>query len=331
MRTARRGFTLVELLVVIAIIGILVGLLIPAVQAVRAKAALTKCTSNANQLALALIEYSQSKQKLPGWRNHIPSKIPYDSSGYAQQLSWVIPLLPRTDQNQTYDGVLQQQTGFEPGSIEFLVCPADSIKLSGGTQLSYVCNSGYKDDVNQNPRDWIFNGMFMDRYYFNPADKSNNVPPTADTKIDQVTRWDGVTQTALLSENVDAGLYYKQGDKVLEAKVGMVWSETMATVAPPQLARDPRRAQYDSSKDDFVLALPSSNHSSGVCVVAFCDRHVAQLSPEVDYAVYVSMLTPRKDYVRRPGESVPQLDFYANDNDQKIQKKTPITDADLNP
>ena len=65
-RLRRRGFTLVELLVVIAIIGVMVGLLLPAVQAAREAARRMSCSSNIRQLAMAVTNFEAARKQMPG-------------------------------------------------------------------------------------------------------------------------------------------------------------------------------------------------------------------------------------------------------------------------
>ena len=97
-----QGFTLVELLVVIAIIGVLMGLLLPAVQMAREAARRTSCSNNLRQLGLGLINYEAARQKFPV--NKIGPGAPRSGGGYGPgYYSWMVPLLPYLEQTNLHD------------------------------------------------------------------------------------------------------------------------------------------------------------------------------------------------------------------------------------
>jgi prepilin-type N-terminal cleavage/methylation domain-containing protein len=99
MRSKHRAFTLVELLVVIAIIGVLVALLLPAVQAAREAARRTSCTNNLKQIGLALQMHHNSAKRLPpGWLGFQPGTNIPDPEG-ERGWGWAARILPYMEEN----------------------------------------------------------------------------------------------------------------------------------------------------------------------------------------------------------------------------------------
>ncbi len=122
----RRGFTLVELLVVIAIIGILIALLLPAVQAAREAARRMQCTNNLKQLGLALHNYHASERSFPSSGGSTNDAPPVMTIGF------LVTLMPHLEQKATYDRFDQTywsaDTNLEIGSSQILsefICPSD--------------------------------------------------------------------------------------------------------------------------------------------------------------------------------------------------------------
>jgi prepilin-type N-terminal cleavage/methylation domain-containing protein len=156
MARNRPGFTLVEFLVVIAIIAVLIGLLLPAVQKVRAAAARMSCQNNLKQIALACHNYESAQGALPpGYLGPIPNERDYDpDENRIQHVGLLVYLLPYLEQEALYRGLrvefnravlgaawFTSATNCELArtSVRVFQCPADDLTDTSvmGTVVAY--------------------------------------------------------------------------------------------------------------------------------------------------------------------------------------------------
>jgi len=119
MRRTRRAFTLVELLVTIAIIGVLMALLLPAVQAARESARATQCRNNLHQISVAVHHFHDANRKLPPYFGTFPEIGTNSVEG-----GWFAHLLPFIEQQAITDAIINNGGGI--GQTKILIQPASA-------------------------------------------------------------------------------------------------------------------------------------------------------------------------------------------------------------
>lgn len=146
---SHRGFTLVELLVVIAIIGVLVALLLPAVQAARESARRMQCSNNLKQIAIAFHNYHDSMQIFPpGYVSSnpgVPGSTSWCRSGGVQRAPWTVLILPFFEQGNLH-GKFNFNVVFQDTSNQ-MAAPNDTVVVP---LKIYQCPSDIRLQQNKN-------------------------------------------------------------------------------------------------------------------------------------------------------------------------------------
>ena len=209
----RRAFTLVELLVVIAIIGILVALLLPAVQAARESARRSQCQNSVKQLSLALLNFHGTKNEFPPSVRFATAQQNSPEGATTHQPNWVISILPYIEEQPLLDAFdmtqpishlnNREQRGT---TIPAMLCPSDSFN-----SLSLFAGRHATEGDNWARGNYGANGAlgFLTKAGTNPAGGPDTyywkIPATRGVmgmnvalSIPKIT--DGTTQTILIGE-----------------------------------------------------------------------------------------------------------------------------------
>jgi prepilin-type N-terminal cleavage/methylation domain-containing protein/prepilin-type processing-associated H-X9-DG protein len=349
---AARGFTLVELLVVISIIGMLMGLLLPAVQQARENGRRNTCINNLKQIGIATNSFTTSKQYYPGYVNSVAQ-----NSANVKAVSYVVPLLPFLDNNALYakwnDPSVTWQDAYTGASgtsgvslIQSLICPSDPPEPAQLSPLSYVVNAGeFSNDVipsnsNQATANPLIRKIRASGVCHNLfVDKPGTNPPTNKYPVKVTTGYldggDGTSKTLLASENLQAQ------DWVLGLGPQSAFNIQNNTI-PPQPASatdtlvkewakyncgfiwkdvnqpgasDPRQINIERNiqpQPTTFVFARPSSNHPGGVVAVFCDGHVQFIGDDVNYKVYKQLMSTNHSEFVLPNGTV---DYILSDRD----------------
>ena len=191
-RARKYGFTLVELLVVIAIIGILIGMLLPAVQMVRSSARRTHCANNIRQCLLAIANYESSLQEYPTSFNASLTEIVRGSWSIHAR---ILPMMEQSSARDLIDVEVdwhnQVDTGIPAFAVPSYSCPSDALaglRYQNGEEYVHSTSYGFNmgtwfifDPVNGATGDGAFQ-VYRPTTHQSFVDGTSNTLAVADVK-----------------------------------------------------------------------------------------------------------------------------------------------------
>jgi prepilin-type N-terminal cleavage/methylation domain-containing protein/prepilin-type processing-associated H-X9-DG protein len=329
MRMHRRfknaGFTLVELLVVIAIIGVLVALLLPAVQAARESARRMQCTNHLKQLGLALHNFHDTNKIFPAALDELPNSPAVTPAASLWTVSWTAHILPYIEQqglfqayrfDRDWDDTTTNDAASGPikQNIKVFLCPSaparntrpansnrGNIDYAATTERQFpnpFLNSTQSSAVSTSDPNYI--GVLGRNVLL-----SVNPPAIrpANRRMAMVT--DGTSNTFLIAECAGRNTFWWMGKRQGTTISNGPWANPAARISMGGC--DPANPNYPASTNNVAgpKAINCINHKEiyafhpGGANVCFVDGSVRHVQTNTDLNVALALLT------RERGENTP--------------------------
>lgn len=275
------GFTLVELLVVIAIIGVLVALLLPAVQACREAARRASCQNNIRQLVIGLHNFEFANEHFPAGVTNETGPIRNEAEG--DHMNWIARILPQLDERPRFDRLDFSASAYSAAnkyiaerSIPILLCPSD------GERGPFSNYAGIHHDVEA------------------PIDVDNNGTLFLNSRITFTDIKDGSSYTLLVGEKIikrKHDLGWLSGTRATLRNTGVAINDVLGLPGGfgggPGGGFDDGLGEGETEGREYAdpidptdpLAVGGfSSHHPGACLFAFADGSARMLNESIDAA-----------------------------------------------
>lgn len=307
----RSGFTLVELLVVIAIIGVLVALLLPAVQAAREAARRMQCSNHMRQLGIACHNFVDVRGCVPPSRTAsggFPA-LGIPPNAYNGWASWLLPYIEQGNLSSIYDHTLHFGHANNRKAIETQIkifyCPSTPKKNRVATQFTHnsftVTNAAATDYSvmrHVEPSLWQSFPNDVDQYtdFATAGLGATNTGPYSynSGSNTRVMRWasvtDGLSNTMFYVEDAGRPDEYVANGRLVRTNTGSAWSDEanefgLHGCTPPDDTR-PGRQPFNCTNDGEVYCFHPAGTNAGMC-----DGSVRYISQSIPIRIFARLIT----------------------------------------